>query len=64
MGSFDMAILKSWRAGAATFGRGFRGGPISLPDKFGPTAKYDHLLRYHGLNADGIAKKIIKLFKK
>ena len=37
---------------------------FSLPDKFGPTAKYDHLLRYHGLNADGIAKKIIKLFKK
>ena len=37
---------------------------FSLPDKFGPTAKYDHLLRYHGLDADGIAKKIIKLFKK
>ena len=33
MGSFDMAILKSWRAGAGTLGRGFRGGPIFLPDK-------------------------------
>ena len=37
---------------------------FSLPDKFGPTAKYDHLLKYHGLDADGIAKKILKLFKK
>ena len=34
MGSFDIAILKSWRAGAATFNRGLRGGPMSLPDKF------------------------------
>ena len=37
---------------------------FSLPDKFGPTAKYDHLLKYHGLNASGITKKIINLFKK
>ena len=37
---------------------------FSLPDKFGPTAKYDHLLKYHGLDASGITKKIINLFKK
>ena len=36
---------------------------FSLPDKFGPTAKYDHLLKYHGLDASGITK-IINLFKK
>ena len=36
---------------------------FSLPDKFGPTAKYDHLLKYHGLDASGITKKIINLFK-
>ena len=35
----------------------------SLPDKFGPTAKYNHLLKYHGLDSKGITKKIIKLFK-
>ena len=34
MGSFDIAILKSSRAGAATFNSGLRGGPMSLPDKF------------------------------
>ena len=37
---------------------------FSLPDKFGPTAKYNHLLKYHGLDANGITKKIIKLLKK
>ena len=37
---------------------------FSLPDKFGPTAKYDHLLKYHGLDAGGITKKISKLLKK
>ena len=37
---------------------------FSLPDKFGPTAKYDHLLKYHGLDAGGITKKIGKLLKK
>ena len=37
---------------------------FSLPDKFSPTAKYDHLLKYHGLDASGITKKIINLFKK
>ena len=37
---------------------------FSLPDKFGPTAKYDHLLKYHGLDASGITKKIINLLKK
>ena len=36
---------------------------FSLPDKFGPTAKYDHLLKYHGLDASGITKKIINFFK-
>ena len=36
---------------------------FSLPDKFGPTAKYDHLLKYHGLDASGITKKIINLSK-
>ena len=35
----------------------------SLPDKFGPTAKYNYLLGYHGLDAKGITKKIIKLLK-
>ena len=37
---------------------------FSLPDKFGPTAKYNHLLKYHGLDANGITKKIVKLLKK
>ena len=37
---------------------------FSLPDKFGPTAKYNHLLKHHGLDANGITKKIIKLLKK
>lgn len=37
---------------------------FSLPDKFGPTAKYDHLLKYHGLDASGVTKKIINLSKK
>jgi transketolase len=30
---------------------------FSLPDKFGPTAKYDHLLKYHGLDAEWNNKK-------
>ena len=37
---------------------------ISLPDKFGPTGTYDYLLKYHGLDAKSITKKIIKLVKK
>jgi transketolase C-terminal domain/subunit len=37
---------------------------ISLPDKFGPTGTYDYLLKYHGLNAENITKKIIKMVKK
>ena len=37
---------------------------FSLPDKFGPTANYNHLMKYHGLDANGITKKIIKFFKK
>ena len=36
---------------------------ISLPDKFGPTAKYDHLLKYHGLDSVGITKKITNFLK-
>ena len=36
---------------------------LSLPDKFGPTAKYNHLLKYHGLDALSITKKISNLFK-
>ena len=36
---------------------------FSLPDKFGPTAKYDHLLKHHGLDSEGITKKITKLYK-
>tara|TARA_B100001057_G_scaffold499776_1_gene611737 strand:- start:1471 stop:2442 length:972 start_codon:yes stop_codon:yes gene_type:complete len=36
---------------------------ISLPDKFGPTAKYDHLLKYHGLDSLGITKKITNFLK-
>ena len=37
---------------------------ISLPDKFGPTGTYDYLLKYHGLDSDGLTKKIINLLKK
>ncbi len=37
---------------------------ISLPDKFGPTGTYDYLLKYHGLNSEKIAKKIIQFVKK
>ena len=37
---------------------------ISLPDKFGPTGNYDYLLKYHGLNAESIKKRIIALVKK
>jgi len=37
---------------------------ISLPDKFGPTGKYEYLLKYYGLDAKNIAKKIIRFIKK
>ena len=37
---------------------------ISLPDKFGPTGKYDYLLKYHGLDSKNIAKKIIRFTRK
>lgn len=37
---------------------------ISLPDKFGPTGTYDYLLKYHGLNSESIANKIIQFVKK
>ncbi len=37
---------------------------ISLLDKFGPTGKYEYLLKYHGLDEKGITKKILKLLNK
>ncbi len=37
---------------------------FSLPDSFGPTGKYDFLLKYHRLDKDSITKRIINLFKK
>lgn len=38
--------------------------PISLPDKFGPTGKYNYLLEFHGLNGEKIKEKIIFHLKK
>ena len=37
---------------------------ISLSDKFGPTGKYDFLLKYHRLDETSITNKILKLLKK
>ena len=37
---------------------------ISLPDKFGPTGKYEYLLKYYGLDGENIAKKIIRFVRK
>ncbi len=37
---------------------------ISLSDKFGPTGKYEYLLKIHGLDEKSITKKVLKLLKK
>ena len=37
---------------------------ISLSDKFGPTGKYEYLLKIHGLDEKSITKKVLKLIKK
>lgn len=37
---------------------------ISLPCKFGPTGKYDYLLKHYGLTGEEIAKKTLEFFHK
>jgi len=37
---------------------------IGLADKFGKTATYDHLLRLHGLDANGISKTVLSFLSK
>ena len=38
--------------------------PVTLPDAFGPTAEYGHLLDYYGFTVEKVAEKVLKFLGK